>query len=216
MSIPKFVGFVDEAPPQVAPQPTPVEQQIEAVKASQAEGGLWLIFDTETTGLVNPATSDLAQQPYVIEFAGVHMDASGEIVKEISVLFKPGLVKLPELITKLTGITDDMLKDASPFSCETVQAFIDAPGVTTAVAHNFPFDEAMIGFEFARAGQPLKWPKRKVCTIEASMALKGRRLKLDALHREFFGEGIVGAHRAMNDVKGLARCVHQMRLRGML
>lgn len=208
MSIPKLVEGIDRE------APTPVTPEI--VAASQAAPGLWLIFDTETTGLVNDATSDVSQQPHVIEFAGVHMDGAGEIVKEISVLFKPPIPKLPEVITKITGLTDEDLKDKPSFNCDVVDKFVNAEGVTTAVAHNFSFDQSMLSFEFIRAGRQMVWPARKICTVEASMAIRGRRMKLGDLHREFFGEGIVGAHRALADVKALARIVQFMRVKGML
>lgn len=207
MSIPELINVDREATDPVTPQ---------AVIESHKVGGLWLIFDTETTGLVNEATSDLAQQPHVIEFAGVHIDQGGEIVAEMSMLFKPPIPKLPDIITKITGITDETLADKLPFNCEAVQRFVNAADVSTAVAHNFAFDKAMLGFEFARQNQTIEWPKRKICTVEASVAVKGRRMKLGDLHREFFGEGIVGAHRALNDVKALARIVHFMRMKGML
>lgn len=221
MSRPELIQGIDrEAPitpvtPEIVEAPiiTPVTPEI--VAESQANPGLWVIFDTETTGLVNPATTDLAQQPYVIEFAGVYIAPNGDIVHKITTLFKPP-IKLPEFITKITGITDEALADAKPFDCEVVSDFLSADSVTTAVAHNFTFDQSMIEFEFARAGKAIRWPKRKICTVEASMAVKGRRMKLDALHREFFGEGVVGAHRALADVEALARIVHFMRMKGML
>ena len=176
---------------------------------------LWLVFDTETTGLVNPASSDVRDQPYVIEFAGVLINRSGDIVKEYEQLFKPPVTLTPK-ITEITGLTDEKLKDAKPFDCDAVQNFFNTPHVHAAVAHNFSFDRAMIGFEFARAERVVQWPPIVICTVEATYPIHGRRLKLGQMYRHLFGEDFTGAHRAMADVKALAKCTAYLIQRGMV
>lgn len=176
---------------------------------------LWLVFDTETTGLVNHSSSDLRDQPYVIEFAGVLINRNGDIVAEYEQLFKPP-VAIPPKITEITGLTDEKLKDAKPFDCDAVQNFMNTEGVHAAVAHNFSFDRAMIAFEFARAERIVGWPPIQLCTVEASYPIHGRRLKLGQMYKHFFGEDFAGAHRAMADVKALAKCTAYMIQRGMI
>jgi DNA polymerase III alpha subunit (gram-positive type) len=174
-----------------------------------------MVFDTETTGLVNNSSSDLKDQPYVIEFAGVLINRAGDIVAEYEQLFKPP-VALTKIITDITGLTDEKLKDAKPFDCDAVQNFMKTPGVHAAVAHNFSFDRAMINFEFARQQRVPAWPPVQLCTVEASYPIHGRRMKLAQMYKHFFNEDFVGAHRAMADVKAIARCAAYMIQREMM
>jgi len=176
---------------------------------------LWLVFDTETTGLPNNASSDLRDQPYVIEFAGVLINRNGDIVKEYECLFKPPVALTPK-ITEITGLTDSKLKDAIRFDCDAIQNLMSHEGVQAAVAHNFAFDRAMVSFEFARAERIVKWPPLAICTVEATYPILGRRMKMSQMYRHFFGEDFVGAHRAMNDVKALARCTAYMIQRNII
>lgn len=74
------------------------------------------------------------------------------------------------------------------------------------VAHNLTFDMDVVNYEVERFEGSFKWPKRKICTVEATEHLKGHRLSLTALHTELFGSGFPSAHRARFDVYALARC----------
>jgi DNA polymerase III alpha subunit (gram-positive type) len=67
-----------------------------------------LVYDTETTGLTLHPNAPMRKQPKMIEFGGVLLGRSGEIVEEYNVLVHPGEDVSPE-ITKITGITNDML-----------------------------------------------------------------------------------------------------------
>jgi DNA polymerase III alpha subunit (gram-positive type) len=168
---------------------------------------LYAVFDTETTGLVNNKNPDLSAQPQIIEFAGMIYDREDHsIVHRYEELFNPGK-PLPEIITKITGLTDAKLVDAKPFHTAGIDEFFGKADI--GVAHNLPFDEAMLRFEYQRLGRKFRL-ERKACTIENSMHLKGRMLKLQELHETLLGEAFKGAHRAMADVEALARIVAHM------
>lgn len=173
----------------------------------------YAVFDTETTGLLNPRSEDPAQQPQIIEFAGVIYDReTHEITYTYEELFNPGK-PLPEIITKITGLTDAKLVDHQPFNTEGIENFFAKGEI--GVAHNMPFDFGMLKYEYMRLGKKFVL-ERKACTIEAGMHLKGRMLKLQELHETLTGESFKGAHRALADVHALARCVAEMIKRGML
>ena len=191
----------------------PVQTDIEDVIEQKAQEN-WAVFDTETTGLVNAASTDLKAQPYVIEFAGVIINPTGDVIHEYESLFKPP-IPIPEIITKITGITDAKLEGAGVFDAGAVSEFFKHSGASACVAHNVTFDRAMLSFEFARADRSLELP-RALCTVEATSYVYGRRMKLAQLYRWLFNEDFVGAHRAMNDVKALARCVAELRKREIL
>lgn len=173
------------------------------------------LFDTETTGLLDSHLIPLAKQPHIIEFYGCLADLStGEIIGEIDHLIKPP-VPISEEITRITGLTDEALKDSPPFAAVAgrIRAAIeDAPRV---VAHNLSYDREMIDIEFERLEQKVKWP-RLLCTVEATLHLKGFRLNLTGLHEHLFGEGFPSAHRARNDVQALLRCACELHRRDEL
>lgn len=178
----------------------------------------YIVFDTETTGLVRHQAVQLKDQPHVIEFAGIRLkDVKGKLkeVKRLNFLCKPP-VQITEEITKITGITQKMVEKEKSFKAyaSPLVQFFQASDV--AIAHNFSFDEAMINFEFRRIKIPWIWPKRCICTVEATEYVKSRRMKLQELHEHLFGEAFSGAHRAMTDVEALARCVIKLNEEGVI
>ena len=174
------------------------------------------VFDCETSGLISNSAANIDIQPHVIEFAGVIINREGAIVEELDFLIKPPM-KLDPVITKITGLTDEKLANEQLLNhgmVERIQKFFDKSQI--AVAHNFSFDRGMMEFTFARVGRQLRWPSRLVCTVEATEHIKGRRMKLAQLYQHFFNEDFTGAHRAMNDVKALARITAKMVEEGLI
>lgn len=169
-----------------------------------------LIFDTETTGLVDNRTVKLEQQPYVVEWFSQLVDLDSEkVVEELELLIKPpGSVN--EITTNITGITNEMLEGAPTFveaSSRIKQAIESAPMVA---AHNASFDVDMTDIEFKRLGQKIAWP-RVMCTVEQTVHIAGYRLTLTKLHEMLFKTGFPKAHRARSDVEALTRCLIWMR-----
>lgn len=170
-----------------------------------------VVFDTETTGLIKPEITELEKQPEIIELymaKFVHRtDGVIEQVDEIDTFLLPNGEVSP-LITKITGITPLMVKDAPTFGMmfPTIQKF--HVGVNEWVAHNCAFDTAMMANEIARIGKIVHFPfpPTKVCTVQSSMCIEQRRLTLTNLHKELFGVPFEGAHRAKDDVQALIRC----------
>lgn len=181
-----------------------------------------LVFDTETTGLIENRTVHLDKQPHMIEFYGNIVDlASGEVEKEYHTLIKPPIplplnVKNGKGIADMTGITEEMLVDQPSFRdvAEQINEIIAAAPVV--VAHNLRFDMDMVEVEFERLKRIVSWPERQICTIEQTVHLRGHRLNLTKLHSILFpGETFV-AHRAANDVKALTRCCCELYKREVL
>ena len=174
-----------------------------------------LCFDTETTGLINNYSKKLDMQPEVIEFAAqlVHLD-TGEISFKCDELFKPTHV-LPSVITKITGITEEILRD-KPYIHDKVEWIAKIiSNADAVVAHNASFDKAMINFEMQRYQEKIEWP-RVICTVEQTIHIRGYRLKLRELHEYLFGTVFADAHRASSDVDALVRCCIELNKRGML
>lgn len=167
-----------------------------------------LIFDTETTGLIKNRKRPLAHLPEIIEFYGCVVDMkTGEIEDEYDTLIRPNNPEIPEIITKITGLTWNDLKNQKPFAQHwpaIKKLFKKADHV---IAHNLNFDKEMVDIELERMNTSLAWP-RGICTIEQTMHFAGHRLNLQKLYRHLFDEEFEDAHRAKNDVMALKKvCV---------
>jgi len=181
-----------------------------------------LIFDTETTGLPKNRTIKLDLQPEIIEFAAALVNLkSGKVAKKFSTFIKPNkpLSDKPapgdkKTITQITGITNEMLKDAPSFKDTAKDIFNLIQKAPVVIAHNLSFDAEMLDIEAERLKYELRWP-RKICSVEATIAMKGYRLNLTKLHIELFGEPFEDAHRAINDVDALTRCCVELFKRNM-
>jgi len=175
------------------------------------------IIDTETTGLLVPSPAGLEKQPQIIELYACIIDEDFNMLREYESFYNPG-VPLPEIIPKITGITDDMLADQPTFSAEYPKLAKFFTGVDMMVAHNMNFDESMIANELLRVDKLIKfpWPRHHICTVEASMRLKGYRLNLTKLHKAITGKDFKDAHRARNDVMALVRSFHGLCNKGFI
>lgn len=172
-----------------------------------------LILDTETTNLIANRSKKIDKQPHIIEFYACDYDLSGDIMlSEYDALIKPP-IKISGEITKITKIDNSMVEDKAPFAnhADKIAALIEKSKIV--IAHNASFDQEMIDIEFERLGRKLKWPKL-LCTVEATLHLKGFRLSLTALHDILFGKGFPEAHRAKHDVEALTRCCVELHKRG--
>jgi DNA polymerase-3 subunit alpha (Gram-positive type) len=172
------------------------------------------VFDLETSGLIENATVKDELLPDMIEFYGCLVDLeTGEVSSEVDTLVKPRR-PISEEITRITGLTNEDLETA-PSMLEvapTIKAAIEA--APAVLAHNASFDVEVTSLCFKRVGVPLIWPKRRLCTVEQTIHMKGHRLSLTALHTELFGEGFPAAHRAKNDVMALVEICKELFRRG--
>lgn len=176
-----------------------------------------IIMDTETTGLIHPSTVPLKDQPHIIEFAA--MKINYKTMKEVdrkTFLCVPPLEELEPIITKITGLTMDDLRNEESFGQYYLELCEWFSGVETLVAHNVEFDSGMLSLEMARlnARRKFPWPWKHVCTVDATRHRKGRRLKLEELYELLFNEPARQTHRAMEDVELLYKVYCALRETG--
>lgn len=177
-----------------------------------------VLYDTETTGLLKPNAVDVKEQPYIIEFYGCRIDSETfEIEKEVETFIKPP-VPISDEITKITGITGDMVHNAPAFADVYPELCDLYEGARCLVAHNASFDVSMLANELIRIDKLIHfpWPVNHICTVERTYNIKGYRLNLQALHEHLFGEGFKDAHRAKIDVFALVRCFHKLTEDGII
>lgn len=153
----------------------------------------FVIFDIETTGL-SPTTCGITQ-------IGAVLYKAGDIVREFETYVNPAM-PIPENITALTGITDEMVKDA-PSEKEAVQAFLDFASGRMLVAHNASFDTSFIRRVANQGGIAFDNPYLDTVSLSRYLNTELKKHKLDTL-AEYFGLGDFDHHRATDDTKMLA------------
>lgn len=105
----------------------------------------FVVADLETTGL-NAETDE------VLEFGAVQATSLGEVVGEFSMLVRPAS-PIPEVITKLTGITPaDVAREGRPLA-EALNAFLVFAGSRPVFFHNAAFDAGFLKKAAARTGR---------------------------------------------------------------
>lgn len=180
-----------------------------------------IAFDTETTGLIKPEVQELNKQPQIIEYYGAKLihrsDGIIEQIDELETFLKPEQ-PFSEKITKITGITNEMVEGADSFLKFFPRLADFHIGVDEWVAHNCAFDAAMVANEVARIGKIIHFPfpPKHTCTVQGSMKIEQRRLTLTNLHKELFGVPFEGAHRAKDDVQAMIRCYKELIVRGYM
>lgn len=158
------------------------------------KNGIFVIFDIETTGL-SPRNCGITQ-------IGAVKYLSGEILDRFETYVNPGM-PIPENITQLTGITDEMVKDA-PSQCDAVKAFLDFAEGHMLVAHNAQFD---IGFiRRVTEDNRIRFENPYLDTVSLSRYLNTDLAKhtLDSLAR-YYNLGEFDHHRAGDDTDMLAK-----------
>lgn len=170
-----------------------------------------LVLDWETTGLTLHPDADYTKQPRAIEF-GAALLRDGVIEEEISILINPQM-KLPAIITKITGLTDEDLRDAPTFERVLPQLERVFRSATSVVAHNLPFDKAILMGELKRAKlTEFPWPKKESCTVGIYQEHWGRNPKLTELYERVMGKPLAQTHRAVDDVLALVEIIQKERL----
>lgn len=154
---------------------------------------IFVVFDIETTGL-HP------DKDQVTEIGAVKVQ-KGEIIDSFNTFVNPQR-PIPQNITELTGITDDMVKDA-PTMEEILPKFLEFVGDAVFVAHNANFDMGFIKYN-ARI-QNIKIKNSVLDTLELSRSLltELKRHKLNIIC-EHLGIVLENHHRAVDDAKATA------------
>ena len=177
----------------------------------------YLIFDTETSGLIKNSLIPIEHQARLIEFFGHIVDEDGQTHEELEFMVDPG-IPISDEITKITGIKPEDVIGKPRFIAEEGRVRAIIGRADAVVAHNLSYDWDIINTELRRCGtaDKVKWPVVRICTVQETEWIKGHRLSLSALHEHLFGEPFAGAHRARVDVAALTRCFLELKQRGDL
>ena len=153
----------------------------------------FVVFDLETTGL-DP------QKEEILEIGAVRVK-EGQILDRYSTFVNPKK-RIPGEITKLTGITDEMVQNA-PSAFEALSGFRNFCQNTCLVAHNANFDMGFIHSKSIHAG--LSFSNIVVDTLELARKLlpELRSHKLNSLAKHYAID-MGSHHRAVDDANTTA------------
>ncbi|MEV3937013.1 DEDD exonuclease domain-containing protein [Glycomyces sp. NPDC049804] len=158
------------------------------------------VVDLETTGLAADACG-------ITEIGAVKVKG-GEVIGEFGTLVNPG-ESIDPRVTRLTGITDEMVADAPGIEA-VLPAFLEFARGATLVAHNAGFD---IGFlRHACELTDTRWPRPPVVdTVVLARRLTEKsevpNRRLGTLAR-LFGSPVTPNHRALDDARATVTVLH--------
>ena len=182
---------------------------------------MYLIFDTETTGLPkrwNAPITDTDNWPRCIQIAWQLHDGMGNCIESQDYLVQPEGFNIPYDAEKIHGISTELAQEQGIPLAEVLEKFNEALGKTKfVVGQNVKFDLNIMGAEFVRGAveNPLQeLPLLDTCTEHTASLCQlpgGRYGKfklptLTELHEFLFNQPFADAHNATADVEATTRC----------
>lgn len=157
------------------------------------------VIDIETTGL--RAGTDKITEIAIVKFDG------SQVIDTYNTLINPE-IRIPPQITRLTGITNEMVQDA-PYFYEVAKEIVEWTEGAVFVAHNVNFDYRFIQQEFKSLGYTFS--KKKLCTVRMSRkAFPGlKSYSLGNLIKRF-GIEVKDRHRALDDALATAELLRKI------
>ena len=186
---------------------------------------MYIIFDTETTGLPRnwqaPIT-DTDNWPRAVQIAWQLHDDMGVLLEQKDYLIKPEGYDIPYDAERIHGISTALAEEQGDDLETVLKEFnIALTKAKFVVGQNVGFDVNILGCEFIRKGLDSPMASMSVldtCTeVTATMCqLPGGRFgkfklpTLTELHQHLFGEPFGEAHNATADVEATTRCFFEL------
>ena len=192
---------------------------------------MFLIFDTETTGLPrdwNAPLTDADNWPRCVQIAWQLHDQDGHCIAHEDYLVQPEGFTIPYDAEKIHGIST-ALAEAEGIPLDAVlEKFVAALGQCEYVGgHNVKFDVNIMGAELLRRGDQNfleQVPVIDTCTEETASLCRlpggrGGKFKLPTLselHAYLFDTDFAEAHNATADVEATTRCFFELFRQGLI
>ena len=186
---------------------------------------MYLIFDTETTGLPkrwDAPITDTDNWPRAVQIAWQLHDAMGNCIEHQDYLIKPHGFNIPYDAEKIHGISTELAQEQGISLSQVLEKFnITMSKTKFIVGQNVKFDLNVMGAEFVRLNveNPLqKLPVLDTCTEHTASLCQipgGRYGKfklptLTELHQFLFDTPFGEAHNATADVEATTRCFFEL------
>ena len=181
---------------------------------------MFLVFDTETTGLplnYRAPLSDFNNWPRMVQIAWQIHDIKGDLIEVKNYIIKPDGFTIPYNSEKIHGISTELaLSKGIPLE-EVLSLFSDAlKQAKYIVGHNISFDNNIVGCEFLRSNMSnvlenkisidTKEESTEFCQLPGGRGGKFKWPNLSELYNKLFGESFAEAHNASADVEATTRC----------
>ncbi len=191
---------------------------------------MFLIFDTETTGLprnYNAPLTDFDNWPRMVQVAWQLHDAHGNLISSNSIIVKPEGYTIPFNAVQIHGITNERAIEEGQDLKPVLQEFAEAVKQAKYLCgHNIEFDNNIIGAELLRCGlenvlesKPFIDTKNdqttEYCAIPGGRGGKFKWPTLTELYTKLFNESFAEAHNAAFDVTATAKAFFEIIKRGI-
>ena len=182
---------------------------------------MYLIFDTETTGLPkkwNAPISDINNWPRCVQLAWQIHDNLGNCIESKDFLIKPDGYNIPYDSQKIHGISTELAERDGHDLLEVLTQFNEAvKNSKFIIGHNVKFDLNIMGCEFYRLKVKNNLEVSKIldtcyektatlCEIPGGRGGKYKFPTLTELHSYLFSTSFADAHNATADVEATTRC----------
>ncbi len=185
---------------------------------------MYLIFDTETTGLPHNKTApieDLDNWPRLVQIAWQLHDAKGKLLSTGNHIVKPDGFTIPFNAEKIHGISTQRALEVGEPLMEVLEKFSkDVKRAQVLVGHNIEFDNKIIGAEYLRcetenllAEVPnidTSVESVEFCQLQGGIGGRLKQPKLIELYEKLFGEDFGDAHDAAYDVDATAKAFFEL------
>ena len=191
---------------------------------------MFLIFDTETTGLPkrwNAPISDIDNWPRCVQLAWQLHDNKGDLISNHSYLIKAKGFDIPYEAEKIHGISTDLANEIGKNIDDVLELFInDYKTAGFLVGHNLKFDINIIGAELYRKGYEIDISKKdvldtcseltaEVCKLPGGRGGKFKYPTLLEIYSTLFKDKFMEAHNASADVEATSRVFFELVRKGV-
>jgi DNA polymerase-3 subunit alpha len=191
---------------------------------------MFLIFDTETTGLprdYNAPISDLSNWPRAVQIAWQLHDVTGKLLSNHSHIVRPDGFSIPYNAVQVHGIsTERALNEGESLATVLEWFMLDAAKANYLCGHNIQFDINVVAAEILRLGLTegissmasldTKDLATDYCAIPGGKGGKYKWPTLTELYNKLFGHGFGDAHDAAYDVDATARAFFELIIRRII
>ncbi len=181
---------------------------------------MYLIFDTETTGLprnFSAPVSDSENWPRLVQIAWQVHDSMGELIEVKNFIVRPEGFSIPYNSEKIHGISTKRALKQGALLANVLEEFNNAIQKSDIiVGHNVMFDINIVAAEYYRVGMTsslvdkryldTKEEATNFCALPGGRGGKFKWPTLSQLYMKLFGEDFNQAHNASADVEATTRC----------
>jgi DNA polymerase III subunit alpha len=192
---------------------------------------MFLIFDTETTGLpsnYNAPLTDFNNWPRMVQIAWQLHDTKGKLLGADSIIIIPENYTIPFNATQIHGIsTDRAIKEGRDLKQVLMEFALTVETCSYLCGHNIDFDINIIGAEFLRCGLPNYFENKKkidtksdettnFCALPGGRGGKFKWPTLTELYTKLFTNSFQEAHNAAFDVQATTKVFFEIIKRGII